>query len=85
MQCSADDNAANPSDTDPGLLQDCELCAIGDDQYCEKVVMTYNGKDWGDHDHITKGGYSNRLVVNHKYIAYASSNLACRLRSLRGS
>ena len=47
-------------------MQDCELCAIGDDQYCEKVVMTYNGKDWGDHDNITKGGYSNRLVVNHK-------------------
>ncbi len=51
---------------DPCPLQDCELCTIGDDQYCEKVVMTYNGKDWGDHDHITKGGYSNRLVVNHK-------------------
>lgn len=48
------------------MVQDCELCHIGDDQYCEKIVMTYNGKDWGDKDGTTYGGYSNRLVVDHR-------------------
>ena len=47
-------------------LQDCELCHLGDDQYCPKAVMTYNGKDWGDNDAPTYGGYSNRYVINHK-------------------
>ena len=47
-------------------MQNCELCQIGDDQYCTKVVMTYNGSDWGENDANTMGGYSNRYVVNHK-------------------
>ena len=48
------------------LAQECDLCAGGDDNYCAKCVMTYNGKDWGDDDKTTYGGYSNRMVVNHK-------------------
>lgn len=48
------------------ILQDCELCHCGDDQYCTKMVATYNGSDWGDSDRPTRGGYSNRYVVNHQ-------------------
>lgn len=47
-------------------MQDCELCKLGDDQYCQKCVFTYNGKDWADDDKLTYGGYSNRVVVNHQ-------------------
>ncbi len=54
----------------PGLslpcMQNCELCKIGDDQYCTKVVMTYNGDDWGEGGANTMGGYSDRIVVSHK-------------------
>ncbi len=50
----------------PLYWQECELCHLGDDQYCPKAVMTYNGKDWADSDAPTYGGYSNRYVVNHK-------------------
>ena len=48
------------------VAQDCELCKIGDDQYCQRCVFTYNGKDWGDDDKLTYGGYSNRIIVNHQ-------------------
>ena len=47
-------------------VQDCELCHLGDDQYCPKAVMTYNSKDWGDNDASTYGGYSNRYVLHHE-------------------
>ena len=47
-------------------MQNCELCKIGDDQYCTKVVMTYNGDDWGESGANTMGGYSDRIVVSHK-------------------
>ncbi|CAL5224213.1 g6859 [Coccomyxa viridis] len=55
--------------------QNCELCKIGDDQYCTKVVMTYNGDDWGESGSNTMGGYSNRYVVNHKFALKVPENL----------
>ena len=47
-------------------LQECELCHCGDDQYCTKMVATYNGSDWAHNDAPTQGGYSDRYVINHK-------------------
>ena len=46
--------------------RDCELCHIGDDQYCTRCVFTYNGKDWGENDAVTQGGYSTRIVLDHR-------------------
>ena len=45
---------------------ECELCKLGDDQYCKRCVFTYNGKDWGEGDAPTYGGYSNRIVLDHR-------------------
>ena len=51
----------------PGhFLQECELCHCGDNQYCTKMVATYNANDWTHEDAPTYGGYSNRYVLNHK-------------------
>lgn len=47
-------------------MQECALCHCGDDQYCTKMVATYNSSDWGDNDKPTHGGYSNRYVINHQ-------------------
>ena len=47
-------------------VQDCELCHLGDDQYCPKMVVTYNGSDWGDDGRPTQGGYSDKYIINHK-------------------
>jgi D-arabinose 1-dehydrogenase-like Zn-dependent alcohol dehydrogenase len=46
--------------------RECELCKLGDDQYCKRCVFTYNGKDWGEGDAPTQGGYSNRIVLDHR-------------------
>lgn len=46
--------------------RDCELCHVGDDQYCPRLVFTYNGKDWGENGVDTQGGYSNRIVLDHR-------------------
>lgn len=46
--------------------RECELCHIGDDQYCTRCVFTYNGKDWGDNEAVTQGGYSTRIVLDHR-------------------
>lgn len=50
--------------------RECDLCSIGDDQYCKRCVFTYNGKDWGEGDAPTYGGYSNRIVADHRCAAF---------------
>ena len=44
----------------------CHLCKLGDDQYCDRRVFTYNDRDWGENGNCTQGGYSNRIVVDHR-------------------
>ncbi len=31
-------------------------------------VFTYNGKDWGEEDHATQGGYSDTYTIDSKYV-----------------
>jgi len=45
----------------------CELCQISNEQYCSRLVFTYSAKDWGENDSVTCGGYSNRIVLNHRF------------------
>lgn len=46
----------------------CLSCREHLEQYCEEgVVFTYNSYDKYDHQ-ITYGGYSNQIVVNHKFV-----------------
>lgn len=46
---------------------ECEHCNKGDEQYCEKRVLTYAAKDIYHNDEITQGGYSNNIVVSEKF------------------
>lgn len=55
--------------------QQCESCKEGLEQYCENgMVGTYNGKDkhLGGH---TFGGYSEKIVVNQKFVLNVPENL----------
>jgi uncharacterized zinc-type alcohol dehydrogenase-like protein len=46
----------------------CEFCKKGEEQYCLKVpVLTYASKDYFHGNEITKGGYSNNMVVTENF------------------
>ncbi|MDR3439467.1 NAD(P)-dependent alcohol dehydrogenase [Telmatospirillum sp.] len=55
--------------------QHCASCAEGLEQYCEEgATLTYNGVD--RHDNLpTYGGYSDRIVVSHKFVLHLSPKL----------
>lgn len=46
---------------------DCDHCRHSDENYCDKLVLTYNGilSDGS----VTYGGYSEMLVVHKKFVA----------------
>jgi uncharacterized zinc-type alcohol dehydrogenase-like protein len=52
----------------------CSACKDGLEQYCEKgFTLSYNSKDkYGD---ITKGGYSNNIVVDQDFVLKISPKL----------
>ena len=52
----------------------CESCKEGLEQYCEKgVTIVFNSKDkYGD---ITKGGFSNNIVVDQDFVLKIPSKL----------
>ena len=44
----------------------CEMCLAGEEQYCPKLVGTYNSLDRDGS--VTMGGYSNNIVVTEKFV-----------------
>ena len=46
---------------------DCEHCRKGEEQYCDKRVLTYASKDIYHNNEMTQGGYSNNIVVSEKF------------------
>jgi uncharacterized zinc-type alcohol dehydrogenase-like protein len=46
---------------------ECEYCKKGDEQYCDKRVLTYASKDIFHNNELTQGGYSNNIVVLEKF------------------
>lgn len=44
----------------------CKYCKSGDDQFCGKMVGTYNGRYYDKTP--TYGGYSNNVVVHEDYV-----------------
>jgi uncharacterized zinc-type alcohol dehydrogenase-like protein len=47
--------------------QECAECKHGHEQYCDGAVYTYGGTDRHDHS-ITRGGYSEKIVVSEKFV-----------------
>ncbi|MGC6113564.1 NAD(P)-dependent alcohol dehydrogenase [Klebsiella aerogenes] len=45
----------------------CEECAEGLENYCDQMVLTYNGPTQDAPGH-TLGGYSQQIVVNERYV-----------------
>lgn len=44
----------------------CVECTHGIEQYCTRLVQTYNSRDYAGNP--TMGGYSNQIVVNEDYV-----------------
>lgn len=52
---------------------DCEHCRRSEENYCDKVTLTYNGIFWDGS--VTYGGYSNMLVANKRFVVRIPDNL----------
>ncbi|PAW78335.1 MAG: hydroxyacid dehydrogenase [Verrucomicrobia bacterium Tous-C9LFEB] len=52
----------------------CEYCLKGEEQYCEKRVLTYASHDIFHNNELTQGGYSNNLVVSEKFAIKVPKN-----------
>lgn len=58
--------------------QHCDSCKEGLEQYCaEGATWTYNNLDRQDQS-ITRGGYSERIVVSRKFVLRVPANLDAR-------
>ena len=52
----------------------CPDCAEGLEQYCDRTVFTYNSPDKHT-GKVTYGGYSNRIVVDQRFVLRISDKL----------
>ena len=52
----------------------CPECAEGLEQYCDRTVFTYNSPDQHT-GKVTYGGYSNRIVVDQRFVLRISDKL----------
>jgi uncharacterized zinc-type alcohol dehydrogenase-like protein len=58
-----------------GSDRTCPACQAGLEQYCSKMVLTYNSPDEYT-GAMTYGGYSERIVVNEHFVLRVPTNLA---------
>ena len=54
--------------------RNCDACHRGLEQHCKSVIYTYNGIE-KDGKTSTQGGYSNKIVVDEKYVLNMPDNL----------
>uniref|UniRef100_A0A0D6QRS6 Enoyl reductase (ER) domain-containing protein n=1 Tax=Araucaria cunninghamii TaxID=56994 RepID=A0A0D6QRS6_ARACU len=54
----------------------CECCKIGQEQYCEKSVWSYNGIDF--QGNVTLGGFSSLMVADYRFVIHVPKNLPLR-------
>ncbi|PSD91428.1 hydroxyacid dehydrogenase, partial [Acinetobacter baumannii] len=57
-----------------GACHSCELCQDNLENYCSKLVFSYNGVD--KDGSITYGGYSDFIVVHNRYAVHFPKKLA---------
>lgn len=56
--------------------QDCHACEQSLEQYCDNgFVGTYNGTDFRHGNVNTYGGYSEKVVVNEKFVLHMPENI----------
>lgn len=56
-----------------GSCLDCEHCARSEENYCDKVTLTYNGVFWDGS--VTYGGYSGMFVANKRFLVRIPDSL----------
>ena len=47
----------------------CDHCRSGREQYCDRVVWTYDSKDWKNGGSLRNGGYCSHVTVSSTYVA----------------
>ncbi|KAL5206920.1 hypothetical protein ABZP36_035129 [Zizania latifolia] len=52
---------------------DCEHCNRSEENYCDKVALTYNGIFWDGS--VTYGGYSSMVVAHKRFVVRIPENL----------
>lgn len=54
----------------------CAHCIKGEEQYCDngKTIFTYDSRDPYHNDEVTKGGYSNNIVLSEKFAIKIPNN-----------
>lgn len=52
----------------------CSSCKSGYEQMCQKAVFTYDSVDYNNKNEITKGGYSQYIVVNEDFAIKVPKN-----------
>jgi uncharacterized zinc-type alcohol dehydrogenase-like protein len=57
-----------------GSCGKCESCRQGEEQYCDNLIDTYNSRI-PESGEITYGGYSERIVVQEKFVLRVPDNL----------
>ncbi|XP_020573302.1 LOW QUALITY PROTEIN: probable mannitol dehydrogenase [Phalaenopsis equestris] len=57
-----------------GSCHSCENCIQNQENYCSKLILTYNSIDTDGT--ITYGGYSDKIVVNQHFVVKLPENLA---------
>lgn len=53
----------------------CEYCKKGEEQYCNRRVLTYASIDHFHNNELTQGGYSNNIVVSEKFAIKIPKNV----------
>ncbi|KAM0941787.1 putative cinnamyl-alcohol dehydrogenase [Dioscorea sansibarensis] len=57
-----------------GSCGECVCCKSDREQYCSKVVFTYNGIDFDGRP--TTGGFASYMIVNHRFVVKIPKKLA---------
>ncbi len=56
--------------------RDCSCCEKGQEQFCENgATFTYNSPDKHEPGSVTRGGYSDHIVVNEDFVLQVPKNL----------
>ncbi|KAJ0986726.1 hypothetical protein J5N97_005082 [Dioscorea zingiberensis] len=57
-----------------GSCGECICCKSNREQYCSKMVFTYNGIDVDGQP--TRGGFASTMIVHHKFVVHIPKKLA---------
>ncbi|CAH6719891.1 NADP-dependent alcohol dehydrogenase 7 [[Candida] jaroonii] len=51
-----------------GACGECENCKSDNEQYCNKLIQTYNTPNWKADGYVTQGGYSSHVIIEENFV-----------------